>query len=245
MKKQMPMIIKSKRHFQLLEVMVAVFLILLCAVPALEVYTNMYKQQAFVNLAYKKDHLVRLIHSHLVEKLANNEIALEEIFQGREFDVNQTELKKALRKIGYEAHYQFKITFPKNDSQQLTKNRLLAEMTIQMKKKKGVTQAFLEKGKEDQVTDYTYSVYIDRGYLVEDDERDDNDDDVQEPTFVQGAGREGGLGGGQQKVTPISTPSSQSDQSSEDDYDNDDLSSEEEFSSWNSDDSFSSSDDDF
>ncbi len=66
----------SKRHFQLLEIMVAMFILLACIAPILHIYVVVYKQENVIDRINKQDHLVYLIHAHYTELLYRREISL-------------------------------------------------------------------------------------------------------------------------------------------------------------------------
>jgi hypothetical protein len=148
-KKYMIKFINNKRHFQLLEVMIAVFLIMICVVPTLEVFTNMYKHEAEANLINQRDHFVRLIHANLIEKMYKNEIPIEDIVQGPQTDFSDHDLNEKMKKIGYSSTYEIKEVW--RDPIKEPAKRHLCHLTIHMHKKN-------EKSK-----DFLYMVYVDRG----------------------------------------------------------------------------------
>lgn len=68
-----------KSYFQLLEVLVAVFLIVVCAMPVLHAYISMNQVQFENARIYERDHLVHLVHAKIVEGLYRKKIPLAEI----------------------------------------------------------------------------------------------------------------------------------------------------------------------
>lgn len=186
-------------HFQILEVMVAVFLILLCAVPSLEIFTNMYKRQAEANISNQKDHLLRLAHASIVEQLYKNEIPINDVIEGRENELNDSTLKNELNKIGYEASYKFSLFSHKTLVGAQEATYLLADLIIKMKKK-----GFNEKTGETkpEEIDYKYVVYIQRGKNNPGGSEGDPGNPDGSPRPVEGM--QGGSGSG--KVGELSTP---------------------------------------
>ncbi len=94
-----------KRHFQLLEIMVAMVLITLCAAPALKIYTNMYKQQSEILHHYEADHLVHQVHAKIIESMYKQAISFDDILMGGERAFEDTHLSPQLKKTGYQCHY--------------------------------------------------------------------------------------------------------------------------------------------
>ncbi|WP_068468576.1 hypothetical protein [Candidatus Protochlamydia phocaeensis] len=151
---------RQKRCFQLLEVMVAVFLILLCAIPALQIFTNIYKEQAEVVRINQRDHLAHLIHAKLVELLYKRTIALEEIWEGKQGSFTDPDLQPQLKKLSYDASYAFAVLEPKKLETQQQSDKYLVRLTIKMKdssKKK------ISEQSPPLETHYDYLLYIDRG----------------------------------------------------------------------------------
>lgn len=96
---------KFKRHFQLLEVMIAVFILLVCTAPAMQIYTSMFKrQQAFVR-ENQRDHLARLIHAKITEQLYKRAIPLEQFVDAKQTPVDFPELEQKFKDLSYKAYY--------------------------------------------------------------------------------------------------------------------------------------------
>lgn len=141
---------KNKRHFQLLEVMIAMLLILICVIPSFQIYVNINKQQANVIRVNQRDHLVHLIHADLIEKLYKQMISLDQILARFQAPFEGEELKKKLEEIGYEAVYS--LYFLSSEKEIKTAKKFLVELVIQLQDKK-----------QENSFDYTYHIYIDRG----------------------------------------------------------------------------------
>jgi hypothetical protein len=63
------MIKRTKRYFQLLEVMIAMFLIATCAIPVISSYASMYQAQKAAERSIELDHLSALLHAQVSEFL--------------------------------------------------------------------------------------------------------------------------------------------------------------------------------
>lgn len=124
---------KNKRHFQLLEVMVAIFLIMVCAVPAFKILTQVYQEQAAVVRINQRDHLVHLIHAKVVEQLYKRAIPLSEIMEGMHAKFTDTDLQPELERLKYEASYDLSFIEPKTDNGREKANEFLGKMSIEMK----------------------------------------------------------------------------------------------------------------
>lgn len=148
-----------RQHFQLLEVMVAVFLILLCATPALQVYTNMYKEQAQIARINQRDHLVHLIHAKIIEQLYKRAIPLDEIIAGVEKPFEDEELQSELNRLKYGASYHLSVLRPVREKKRATADRLHSQLLIQMKD----MSRPIKPDEKPNVINYSYEVYIDRG----------------------------------------------------------------------------------
>lgn len=144
--------IKNKRlpRFQLLEVMVAIFLIVVCAAPALKIHIALYLEQNHILRENKRDHLVHLVHAAVVEKLYKNEIPIQNILTSQimAFEDNATDsmnsIKQQLDKLYYHCQYSFKL-----DSDKPKKK--LVKLIIEMKDL---------KKKKNAVFNYNYLVFI-------------------------------------------------------------------------------------
>lgn len=71
----------QKRHFSLMEVMIAFVLILFCLVPLLYPNMAMYREQSRFTDKIKIDHAVTLLYGDLVERLHRREISFDQLIQ--------------------------------------------------------------------------------------------------------------------------------------------------------------------
>lgn len=149
--------IKKKRlaRFQLLEVLVAIFLLVVCAAPALKIHVAMYLEQHHILRQNKRDHLVHLVHAAIIEKLYKNEIPFDSLvekvpFPFKENQVNSKfSLKNNLKNLNYHCCYFF-TNLEDKDKHHLFKLTIRLE---DVKKNKS-------KERKDFIFDYEYLVYI-------------------------------------------------------------------------------------
>src|ERR1700733_14521161 len=93
---------KHKRHFQLLELMVAAFILLICIAPTMRIFTNMYLSQHEIVRENQRDHLVHLIHAQITEQLYKRQIVLPEGAESHPIDLTDPELIGQLEKYHYQ-----------------------------------------------------------------------------------------------------------------------------------------------
>ncbi|HRD56303.1 MAG TPA: type II secretion system protein [Parachlamydiaceae bacterium] len=96
----------QKRTFLLFEVLIAFALIALFAIPLISPHISMLKAQKELEIKTRINHAANIIYVHLVEKMHKNEIALQDIEEGKILAV-QAELLQGI--LGYRAFYSFKI----------------------------------------------------------------------------------------------------------------------------------------
>ncbi|MBA2368498.1 MAG: hypothetical protein H0V82_05680 [Candidatus Protochlamydia sp.] len=152
---------KNKRHFQLLEVMVAIFLIMVCAVPSFKILTQVYQEQAAVVRVNQRDHLVHLIHAKVVEQLYKRAIPLSEIMEGMHAKFTDSSLQPELDRLKYEASYDLSIIEPRSEKGKKNAKEYLGKMVIQMKDQLKPNRTLVEENqsKEGQ---YDYLFYLAR-----------------------------------------------------------------------------------
>lgn len=100
----------QKRHFQLLEVMIAVFLVVVCALPALNAYLSMNKVQFDQVRLHQRDHLAHLAYGQIVECLYKKMIPWTEVESSQLTKLEQLaplqEIDAQFKKLSYECEYQ-------------------------------------------------------------------------------------------------------------------------------------------
>lgn len=83
-----------KRHFLLLEVMIAFALIVMCILPLIYPHTFILTSQRKFIHKVDLDHQVNRIYADIVERLYRNGIPWNDIISGTEFEVNDLLLQR-------------------------------------------------------------------------------------------------------------------------------------------------------
>lgn len=158
-----------KRHFLLLEVMVAVFILLVCAAPAMRIYISMFKEQQAIIRENQRDHLVHLIHANITEKLYKRLIPLEEIVEGKSMRFSDSDLEKVLHDLSYECSYGLAVVHPKSEKGQEMAAFYLCKFIIKMKdvafNPRPSSNRKRIENQDPFETVYEYYLYIDSGKL--------------------------------------------------------------------------------
>lgn len=158
---------QSKRHFQLLEIMVAVFILLICAAPAMRIYVNMFKQQQVVIRENERDHIARVLHSRIVERFYKRQIPLQELAQGKKFTVDDPDLQKRLKELNYEGGYIIGVVDrkPKDENKPATEYLLRLYIILKDLSSPSPFQSKPKKveNQDPQETIYDYYIYVDAG----------------------------------------------------------------------------------
>lgn len=143
---------RLKRPFQLLEVMVAIFLLLVCIAPAIHIFSNLYKQQQESAREYKQDLMANAVHAAIVEKLYQKELAFDTIFEDSWKPLESDELQKQLSDSGMQASYRFIET---SKPKRIKKGSLFKYLTTL---EVSITPLFQRSSNE--ASSYLYKVYI-------------------------------------------------------------------------------------
>lgn len=95
---------KRNRPFQLLEVMIAMFLVALCALPLIQPHVYMFEQEQKAIRLLEVDHAASLVYADIVETLYENKIDWDQIVdKSVRHPINSPELTN----LGYEGYYTF------------------------------------------------------------------------------------------------------------------------------------------
>lgn len=159
--------------------MVAMILIVLCAGPALKIYTNMYKQQSEIVHDYEADHLVNLVHAKIVEGIYKNTVSFDDLLNCNSHPFDDHNLSGQLKKVGFTCHYTInKIYQRKVKGEQFI--RYLFELSITL------------KNKANQNKNYFYNHYVQgppiQGILLE----EELDEEIEESEQVSQANQKVG-----------------------------------------------------
>ncbi len=86
--------IKSKRHYLLLEVMIALAIIVMCVLPLMYPHVSMLQAQKRFIKKIELDHVVSLLYAKMYEQLQRNEIPWSKIEEKGLNDIDQQQLKE-------------------------------------------------------------------------------------------------------------------------------------------------------
>ena len=149
------MIRKAKRHMLLLEVLIALVLVALCAFPLLAPHFMMINQEKLLLQEIEADRMANVIFVNLVEKMHNGSISWEEISGNGsgEVDGDLLEGVNAPKQWPYVMTYRFET--PQVKPSQSDPRYGLFPVWIEMKPKKGEDirffyEVFVEKGRGDE-----------------------------------------------------------------------------------------------
>lgn len=95
---------RNKRYFQLLEVMIAMFLVALCALPLIHPHLHMYQEQRKTLQELQMDHIAGLLYADVALDLYENKIPWEQI-QNRETKLPLSSY--VINNLPYEGHVSF------------------------------------------------------------------------------------------------------------------------------------------
>lgn len=159
---------KNKRHFQLLELMVAAFILLICIAPTMRIFTSMYLSQQEIIRENQRDHLAHLIHAHVTEQLYKHQIALpQEEGKNHPIQLSDPDLINQLKKLHYDLSGEFVIVAMHKPKGEEHADKYLAKLVIKLKDSLPKVQSKTpDKKFENQdplETIYDYTIYIDAG----------------------------------------------------------------------------------
>lgn len=151
---------KSKRFFSLLEVLIAIFLISLCALPLIYPHAFIYKQTKEFTQEIDLDRVAGLVYSVILEKLYHNEYEWTVFEDGSLQPIDEEMLKRVGASLpsGFEGRYRFDIVKEKSNS---SKREPTKETNIISLYLVDVHLLFLRKGM-DKPFEYTYEAVIKR-----------------------------------------------------------------------------------
>lgn len=107
------MIIHFKRHMILLEVLIALMLVALCALPLIYPHVAVLIEQKKFIKTIKLDHAVTLMYAEIFDRMQRNEIDWSDIHEQRKFDVDDRLLQSTLeneeliKSFSFKGSYQF------------------------------------------------------------------------------------------------------------------------------------------
>lgn len=153
----MKKILKTKRHFQLLEVIIALFLIASCALPIMGTYSYIYREQMLAKHDMDMDHAALLLHAQIVTTLyqegSEGKSLKEKI--GVETPVNLGQLD--LENSPYQVSYKLEVLEPKKEKTQAKTKNLLLALKIEAKK--------IKASEKEKPRQYSYNVCVHREFV--------------------------------------------------------------------------------
>lgn len=149
----------KRRHFQLLELMIAVFILLLCVVPTVKIFTSIYLSQQEMVRKNDRDHMARRIHAKLMEKLYKREIPLSVVGLSIPVDLQDNDIETQLQKLRYKFSGTFSLVHSHTPQSLGYPTEYLGELVFNL------TDIKASSHKEAQEDLYTYLVFIDAGEL--------------------------------------------------------------------------------
>ncbi|PJD96766.1 MAG: hypothetical protein CK425_05335 [Parachlamydia sp.] len=148
----------KKRHFLLLEVLIAFSLIVLCVFPLLAPHAFILRSQALFIKKIELDHLVNLLYGQITENLYFNKIPWKDIEEGTVFPITE----EMITDIGfpyprsYEGTYSLKVAKrkPSKKEDKPDPPYILYVLTLNL--------AFIPSGTQGAALNYAYDIFVAR-----------------------------------------------------------------------------------
>lgn len=150
-----------RHYFQLLELMVAIFILLVCVMPVIRIFTSMYQSQRAIIREHQRDHLAHLVHAKFTEQLYKRMVPFEEEMEEKRIALSDPDLEEQLYRSSYQC---MGILTVENSSKENGKFsghlcKLIIKMTDVLPQRQSSTQQDDQNPSE---TVYDYYIYIDR-----------------------------------------------------------------------------------
>lgn len=173
----------TKRHFQLLELMVAAFILLICIAPTMRIFTNIFKAQQEIIREYQRDHIAHMMHAKFTEELYKRTIPIDDFKEKNHISLAYPDLMKHLKEFHYDCSGTFSmIGKRKNDGNPSYLYSLeinVQDKLMKQKNEQSSSRRDSVSDKDPSVATYTYMVYIDT-YADENEEEEDSDEGEDE-----------------------------------------------------------------
>lgn len=158
---QTPLLKLHKRHFQLLELMVAAFILLICISPTMRIFTNMLKGQKEIVRQNERDHLAHLVHAKLTEEFYQQRFPLGEENESKPIAIGDPDLEKLLRQHAYRSSATYALVYSRKEKKELLYKIVIKmrDLTLNSEEENGV-DSFENANPSD--TFYDYYLFIDR-----------------------------------------------------------------------------------
>lgn len=180
-----------RRHFQLLELMVAVFILLICIAPAMQIFTSIFKSQQEIVRENQKNHIIHLMHAKFTEQLYKRLISFEDIRNQKDINLTDPDLVELLEKSFFTCSGVFGIEKSYKPKGQDKPVEYLCKLEIKVtdklaKQSKGKGSP---SGQENPCETYDYYIYVDtlpdEGDNDEEDEEEEIDEEEDEDEYEE------------------------------------------------------------
>lgn len=153
----------QRKHYLLLEVLIAFTLIIFCLVPLIQPHVLMLKAQRSFIQKIEVDHLVNLLYAHIYEKLLKNEIPWQSIQAKTVFSVDEALLREVnyLKPLPYVGSYQFQEIKHKPKTTDPTFTLYLLRLTFTFLPNELVSRGNLTL-EEIKKNSYEYQIFVSR-----------------------------------------------------------------------------------
>lgn len=157
---------RHKRHFQLLELMVAAFILLVCIAPTMRIFTNMYLSQQEVIRENQRDHLAHHVHAKITELLYKRQLHIPIGDNNPAVVLSDSELIDELQKFCYTCEASLTVIDSTTPKDQEHPSRYLVQLVVKLK---DVSPKAKDKKKKYENQDssesfYDYYIYVDAGH---------------------------------------------------------------------------------
>lgn len=182
---QMKKIQRHKRHFQLLELMVAAFILLICIAPTMRIFTSMYQSQQEIIRENQRDHLAHTAHAKIIEQLYKRQMIFEEGTESKPVPLSDPKLIELLEKSSFSMEGRLEILESYTPKGQDLPTMYLGKLVIKMKDlaykppKKESNKKI--ENQDPSESFYDYFVYIDSGEKNKDKKKEDKKVPGQDP----------------------------------------------------------------
>jgi hypothetical protein len=166
----------KKRHMMLLEILIAMALMILCALPLIAPHVAIIKDQRAFITTVELDHAVNLMYVEILERLHKGEIRWKEIEDGKVFPVEDDVWKRLGMEKGlpFEGNFRFKWNISKADKEK-TWDVNLINLTFEFVPK--TYSSTSDDTKTPRVFRYSYDIFVARVPKALEDDSQESDAD--------------------------------------------------------------------
>ena len=103
----------QKRPFQLLEILIAIFLVIVCAIPLVQTYVGMHLEQKDQNRLADANQIVEEVHAKILEDLYKKKIGFQQMEDPQEREIDDESLITKAKKLNFKVTYNFERVLPR------------------------------------------------------------------------------------------------------------------------------------